>query len=210
RSTGRPAQGWTGRLALTGDERRTGGRRRWGGGRSGGGGRGAAVGGAAAGGGEAVGGPVFGVVFGVGAEDLAVDRVELDEAPLGGGLVGGVQQHPPHRAAAQAPPGELGRGVANGKAGGRRRGGQRRRLVEPEWPGRGDVVDGRQGQEHGRGQQPAVAGDGRPGAAGGLGHHIAAGGDAALAVVGHLIGPGDRDVELLRELFRGAGFVAHF
>src|SRR5581483_249630 len=68
------------------------------------GGRGAVRGGA--GGGEAVGRPVFGVVFGVGPEDLAVDGVELDEAPLGGRLVGRVEEHPPDRAAAQAPPGQ--------------------------------------------------------------------------------------------------------
>ena len=84
--------------------------------------------------GEPVDRPVLGVVFGVLAEDLAVEGVELDQAPLGGRLVGRVEQDPPGRPAPHAPPGQLGRGVAHGEADGAGRAGQGGGLVEPQRP----------------------------------------------------------------------------
>src|SRR5207302_4184452 len=124
-----------------------------------------------------VGLPVSGVALVVGAKGLAVDSVELDEAPLGGRLVGGVEEVPPDGAAPQAPPGEIGRGVPDGEAGGGRRGGQGGGLVELQGPGGGDVVHAHQGQEDAGAQQTTVAGAGRAGAAGGGGHEVTDGGD---------------------------------
>src|SRR5688572_5019 len=98
--------------------------------------------------------------------------------------------------------------MADGETGGGGGGGQGAGLIEFEGPGGGEVMDGHQGEEDGGGQQPAVAGRGGAGPAGQGDDDVARGGGPALAVVRHLVGPGERDVELLRQLVAGrAGAV---
>ncbi len=52
--------------------------------------------------------PVFGIVLDEMVEDAAVDAVDEHQAPALGRLLVGVEEDPPRRAAAQAPPPELG------------------------------------------------------------------------------------------------------
>src|SRR5690348_5385639 len=60
--------------------------------------------------------PVFGVLLDVVAEDGGVDPVDEDQAAALRRVLRRVEQDPPRRAAEEAAPAELGRGVADGEA----------------------------------------------------------------------------------------------
>src|SRR5439155_7820042 len=86
-------------------------------------------------------GPVLGVLLEVVLEDVAGHAVDEHQAPPVGRVLGRVDQDPPGRPAAQAPPRQLGGGVADGKADTTDRGGQRVHVAHPQIP-RGEQVVG--------------------------------------------------------------------
>src|SRR5262245_47170054 len=84
--------------------------------------------------------PVFGVFLGVLTEDVALDRIELDETTHARRLVGAVEQDPPRRPRAQAAPRQLRRRVADGKSHRAARDRERVGLVDVQRPTREEVI----------------------------------------------------------------------
>src|SRR5205085_3510745 len=84
--------------------------------------------------------PVLGVLFGVFADDVGIDCIELHEAACRRRVLGAVEQDPPRRSRPQTPPAQLRGRVSDGEAHRATCDGERLRLIDLQRPARREVV----------------------------------------------------------------------